>query len=132
MVQYPPISLEAFIQIVEKNTARKYVKECLYLIRRYPEAFNAGITMPYADTYSLYTLRLRIAKEKNATSEFIHDFEQLIEEMGLLQAEKMGISWIDLMRSADGVIFSYMIFYEPDSEHVLGILTRTTTQNASE
>ncbi len=72
--------------------------------------------MPYDRMFSLYSLRLEIAKDNIRDTDYIRDFEYTIENMKKIKSNDIGLV------SLHADVYSYIVFYEPDNEIIIGIL----------
>ncbi|KAA2240320.1 hypothetical protein F0L74_29610 [Chitinophaga agrisoli] len=110
------LSFPLFNRLCERNTGNKYVSECIHCIRSEDCLYFPGLIMPYDHIFSLYSTRLKIAKDKVTDADFISDFERTVDSMKEIKSNDLGL--VSLHTES----YTYVVFYEPDNEIILGIL----------
>ena len=121
------LSFKQFNQLCDQNSEAKYVNECIDIIKNKECLFHPGISSPYDRALSLYELRLSIAKDGNRHDvNYLADFEALVENIRNKKSDYIGIT------SISGNDFSYLVFYEPNSQLILGILRGVSSMTDTE
>jgi hypothetical protein len=121
------LSFKQLNQLCNQNLEAKYVNECIDIIRDTECLFHPGISSTYDRALSLYELRLKIAKDGNRQDiSYLADFEVLVENIRNKKSDYIGIT------SIYGNGFSYLIFYEPNSQLILGILRAVSSMTDAE
>jgi hypothetical protein len=121
------LSFKQLNQLCDQNLEAKYATECIDIIKNKECLFHPGISLPYDNALSLYELRLRIAKDGNRQDvNYLADFEALIENIRNKKSDYIGIT------SIYGNDFLYAIFYEPNSQLILGILRGVSSMTDAE
>jgi len=111
------LSFIQFKQLCEQNSQAKYVSECVFTMENEDCLFHPGAVMPHDHMLRVYKVRLSIAMENGLhVPTYISDFKQIIENIEGLQSDFIGV----LHLSSEN--FSFIIFYEPDRQKILGIL----------
>jgi hypothetical protein len=84
--------------------------------------------MPYEHILSLYKLRLSIAENSENQHEpnYLPDFRRTIENIEGIQSALIGIL------SLYGETFSYVVFYAPEMQKILGILKVTSKSSLTD
>jgi hypothetical protein len=111
------LSFQDFIELCELNIDKKYVKECIEIAKNQDCIFVSGIIMEQDYTSSLYSLRLEIAKDiKRRSESYLQDFEDCVINLKNSSSLLLGIT------SIYGNESHFMIFYEPGTKVILGVL----------
>jgi hypothetical protein len=112
------LTLDAFIELCQLNKNKKYVQELCEITRISECYFEPGVVMPQDQIASLYKLRLDIAKEhRKFDDDYIEDFERTVLNLQNSKSKNLGVAWVNTENDS-----SYLIFYEPESFKILGIL----------
>ena len=120
--------------LCDVNIEEKFVKDCIQILKHDDCLFHSGIVMLRNKIASLYELRFRIAKEGNNSSEaYLADFDQCVPNLNEFKSNVIGITTIT------GNKDSFLIFYEPETKKILGILKsenpsgiKATEENATD
>jgi hypothetical protein len=114
------LSFIHFKELCEQNSQAKYVSDCLFTMNNLDCLFNPGAVIPHDDMLRIYKIRLAIAIDNGRHgSAYISDFKQILENTERSQSDFVGILHLS---SED---FSYIIFYDPHRQKILGILKTT-------
>lgn len=101
----------------DSNANEKYVEDCIHVLKYDDCLFHSGIVMPQDHIASLYSLRLDIAKESGNCSEtYLNDFGKCVQKLNESKSNLIGLTWIN------GSDNSFLMFYEPATKIILGIL----------
>ena len=99
------------------NVDKKYVDECLQVLKNEDCIFESGIIMPRDSISNLYTLRFDIAKQSGKLSnDYLKDIESCVDQLSKSKSDLVGLTFVHNDSN------SFLIFYEPDTETIIGIL----------
>ena len=99
------------------NIDKKYVSDCLQILKNEECIFESGIVMVREHIASLYSLRYDNAKEAGKLSDAnLNDYKNCVINLNNSKAEFLGITTIYSENN------SFLIFYEPEIKLILGIL----------
>ena len=120
------LSFQKLIELCEFNIEKKYVADCMDILKNHNCIFEPGIIEEHSHLSSLYKLRLKIAKKEwQPGSNFIEDFERCISSLQISESTDIGIT------SLYGDYLSFLIFYEPITNIILGILKTEALETIS-
>ncbi|WP_153796819.1 hypothetical protein [Foetidibacter luteolus] len=103
--------------LCDLNADKKYVRDCLQVLRHEDCIFENGIIMPRDHIASLYSFRFNSAKDAgNLKEDYLLDFKNCVDELNKSESDLLGIT------SVYGDNISFLIFFEPDSKTILGLL----------
>jgi hypothetical protein len=118
------LSFKLLQQLCESNVDKRHVRECLEAIKNSEGLFFPGIVMPNDHIASLYELRLGIAKERSSFGkDYIRDFEYTVANLQASSSEQLALAGLYARES------NFLIFYEPDTKTILGVLKTTNIRD---
>jgi len=103
--------------LCDLNADKKYVRDCLQVLRNEDCIFEKGIIMPRDHIASLYSFRFNNAKDAgNLNEDYLMDYKNCVDELNKSESDFLGIT------SVYGDNISFLIFFEWDSKTILGLL----------
>jgi len=116
------LTFQQLNDICNLNTDKKYVADCLQILKHQDCIFETGIIMPHDQIASLYSLRFDNAKEAGKLSnDYLMDYKICVDQLDKSKSDFLGITSI----YSDN--FSFLVFYEPGSKMILGVLKSKNT-----
>ena len=120
------LSFQDFESLCLKNKQVKHVQEISQYILNSECIYSPGSLMPRKHMIEVYSDRLKMAKEKIVESSYdLIEFDQLVSNITNSKSNEIGFT---MFHTND---FSSLVFYEPDTNLVLGILRATKNNNLS-
>ncbi|MEO6233350.1 MAG: hypothetical protein ABJB11_08235 [Ferruginibacter sp.] len=103
--------------LCDLNVDKKYVKDCIQILKHQDCIFETGIIMPHDHIASLYNARFNNAKEGGKlTIDNLTDYENCVDRVNKSKSKFLGITSVFSDQN------SFLIFYEPDNKIILGVL----------
>lgn len=116
------LTFQQLNDICHANADKKYVADCLQIVKHQSCIFETGIIMPHQYIASLYSLRFENAKKSGKLSrDYLMDYEICVDQLNKSNSEFLGIT------SVYSDNFSFLIFYEPYNKIILGVLRSNNT-----
>jgi hypothetical protein len=111
------LTLNELCDLCKLNLDKRHVQDVLETITTEEFRFQPGIVLPQEHIASLYKLRFKIAKETATFDvDYLADYENLVSNLQNSISPTLGIT--DILIKGGG----YLIFYEPNSKIILGVL----------
>jgi hypothetical protein len=126
------LSFEELQTLFELNLDKKHVSDAIQIIKTSDCHFYPGIIMPQEHIASLYSLRYEIKKEgaslgqSSLGAEYLSDYEQTVANLTASSSESLGLAGLYCYAN------SFLIFFEPDTKKILGILKSRSNEHTKE
>ncbi|HYO20788.1 MAG TPA: hypothetical protein VER36_00190 [Flavisolibacter sp.] len=118
------LTFHKLVRLCQLNNEKKYVTKCLSLLENEVCIFNSGVVLPQEKVASLYDFRLQNKKrDEKFDNRLLNDYENTVACLKNSKSLNLGITMIF------GEAYSFIIFYEPDAENILGILKSKTSSS---
>ena len=111
------ISFIELQELCELNLDKQHVSCAFGTINNSDCLFFSGIIMPQKHIASLYKLRFENAKERSLLDqEYLSDYEKTVANLNTSRSENLGLAGVYSIKN------DFLIFFEPDTKKILGIL----------
>jgi hypothetical protein len=118
------LTFQEFNILCNLNIHKKHVIDCLQILNNEDCIFHSGIIMSKDHISSLYSLRFGIAQQSGKLSdEYLNDFKYCVANLDSSKSELLGLTFFFSDKG------SYLVFYEPDTKVILGILKSESSRN---
>ncbi len=118
------LSFEGLQKFFELNLDKKHVSDAIKIIDSSDCLFFPGIITPQKHMASLYSLRLEIAKERSTLGlEYLSDYEKTVANLSTSSSESLGLAGVYSNSN------SFLIFFEPETRKILGVLKSTSNEH---
>jgi hypothetical protein len=118
------LTFQEFNILCNLNSDKKHVIDCIKVLNDEDCIYQSGIIMSKDHIASLYSLRFDIAQQSGKLSdEYLNDFKYCVASLDSSKSEHLGLTTICSDKG------SYLVFYEPDTKVILGILKSENSLN---
>lgn len=109
------LSFTALKELCDHNLDKRHIQEINETIKS-ECLFHPGIVMSAIDFANLYKTRFELAKNKGLNKDYLNDFELVVSQ--LLNSQSAELALVTLYNDQ----FGFIVFYEPLTQTVLGVL----------
>lgn len=121
------LTFEQLVYMCEQNKHKQHVALCLDLLTNQTCIFIDGIREAKGHIADLYRFRYEMVMEQaSVTTTYLTDFENCVKQLEQSTSPLLGIT--DII----GDSHSYLIFYEPDTNDILGVLVYASVEGIAQ